>query len=58
MKWAWREYRAARLFGDKDNMTEKAFKIRMLQDSVGIKLSDFSELGIVWPTELDLAIKP
>jgi hypothetical protein len=53
MRWAWRGYRTARLYGDKDTMTEEAFRIRMLQMRVGAKLSSFQELGIFWPAMQD-----
>ncbi|HEV2138962.1 MAG TPA: hypothetical protein VGR53_08970 [Nitrososphaerales archaeon] len=54
MRWAWREYRTARLYGDEDTMTEEAFRIRLLQVGVGINLSAFQELGIMWPARLEL----
>ncbi|HEY6282490.1 MAG TPA: hypothetical protein VIW22_01035 [Nitrososphaerales archaeon] len=54
MRWAWREYRTARLYGDQDAMTEEAFRIRMLQVRAGINLSAFQELGITWPIRLEL----
>lgn len=53
MRWAWRGYRTARLYGDKNTMTEEAFRIRMLQMRVGINLSMFQELGITWPAFIE-----
>jgi hypothetical protein len=50
MKWAWRGYRTARLFRDENVMVEEAFRIRMLQRRVGVKLSAFQELGLAWPS--------
>jgi hypothetical protein len=49
MKWAWRDYRAARLLRDEKSMIEEAFRIRMLQEGVGVNLSTFQELGMTWP---------
>lgn len=44
LKNAWRSYKAARMRDDKEKMAEFANKIRILQQSMGAKISEFPEL--------------
>lgn len=44
LKNAWRSYKVARMRDDKGKMTEFASKIRILQQSMGAKVSEFPEL--------------
>jgi len=53
VKHAWMEYRAARFFENGIGMLEAAVRIRLLQERLGDRRSDFSELGITWPYTLD-----
>ena len=53
MKWAWKDYRVARIFKNKDRMTEEAFRIRTIQESIGVTVSAFEELDLAWPIGLD-----
>jgi len=58
MRWAWRDYKTARLLRNEDSMMEEAFRIRMLQERVGAKSSAFQELGITWPASLEQEAMP
>ncbi len=53
IKWAWREYKVARLFGDGARMMEAATRIRLLQASIGVRRSNFRELGLAWPDSVE-----
>ncbi len=49
MKWAWKDYKVARIFKNKDRMAEEAFRIRTIQESIGVTVSAFEELDLAWP---------
>ncbi len=34
-------------------MTEEAFRIRTIQESIGVSVSAFEELDLAWPLGLD-----
>jgi hypothetical protein len=53
MKWAWRDYRVARLLRNEARMMEDAIRIRILQEKVGVRETEFEELGLAWPPVLD-----
>jgi hypothetical protein len=49
MKWAWRDYRVARLFRNEAKMMEAAVRIRILQEEAGVRETEFEELNVAWP---------
>jgi hypothetical protein len=53
IRWAWAEYKEARLLRNGSKMIETAFRIRVLQERIGVRKSDFSELGLGWPQTID-----
>ncbi len=53
MRWAWRDYKVARIFRNEPRMTEEAFRIRTIQENIGVSVSAFEELDLAWPLVLD-----
>ena len=58
IRWAWVEYKEARVVRNGSRMIETAFRIRVLQETIGVRRSTFSELGLGWPQTLDPWIAP
>ena len=53
MRWAWRNYKVARILRNEAKMTEEAFRIRTIQERIGVTVSGFEELDLAWPAGLD-----
>ncbi|MDG6949167.1 MAG: hypothetical protein JRM77_04830 [Nitrososphaerota archaeon] len=52
LKRAWKDYKKAKIYGDKDAMTKAAKRIIKCQEALGVPRADFSSLGI--PNKVDL----